>query len=72
MPLRKVHELAFLGFGLPGRLLIDPIRIWKGGFRVRIGSQSGQNRVRLEGFGGGRGQRGSAAAAPPESHDPSC
>ena len=26
MPLRKVHELAFLWFGLPGRLLKDMFR----------------------------------------------
>ena len=41
------------------RFKFDLILTRKGGFRVRIGTKSGQNRVRIRsGFGGGRVQRG--------------
>ena len=55
----------------------DPIRTRKGGFRVRIGSKSGQNRVRIgsggRGSGGGQVQTGRSgwqgSVAPLESPD---
>ena len=37
MPLRKVHELAFLWFGLPGRLLIQV----GGGLETGVGEGGG-------------------------------